>query len=83
VVERFLACVREIAASSACKPARRTAPPRAWGPNGRWVRYGSFATDRGATKIGPCPQCPESDGGRSRCCPSRWAKTWLMQCSKN
>jgi len=29
VVERFLACVREIAASSACKPARRTAPPRA------------------------------------------------------
>src|SRR5215470_14043204 len=24
--------------------------------------FGSFATDRCAMKIGPCPQCPESDG---------------------
>ena len=37
------------------------------------VSNGSFATDRCAMKIGPCPQCPESDGGRSRCRPSRWA----------
>src|SRR5215510_522154 len=33
-----------------------------------------FATDRCAMKIGPCPQCPESDGWRSRCQPSRWAR---------
>src|SRR5258705_13835204 len=26
-------------------------------------------------KIGPCPQCPESDGGRSSCRPSRWARS--------
>jgi len=36
-------------------------------------RCGSFATGRCAMKIGPCPQCPESDGGQSRCRPSRWA----------
>jgi DNA-binding transcriptional LysR family regulator len=35
VVERFLACVREVAASSACKPAGRTARPRVRRPNGR------------------------------------------------
>jgi hypothetical protein len=29
VVERFLACVREVAASFAGKPAGRAAPPRA------------------------------------------------------
>jgi len=38
------------------------------------VSSGSFATDRCAMKIGPCPQCPESDGGRSSCRPSRWAR---------
>src|SRR5262245_55512880 len=27
-------------------------------------RFGSFATDRCAMKIGPCPQCPESDDWR-------------------
>jgi hypothetical protein len=30
------------------------------------VREGSFATDRCAMKIGPCPQCPDSDGWPSR-----------------
>src|SRR5262245_60127820 len=40
--------------------------------HGRTI-HGSFATDRCAMKIGPCPQCPESDGWRSRGRPSRWA----------
>jgi DNA-binding transcriptional LysR family regulator len=35
VVERFLACVREVAASFAGKPGGRVAPPRARRPNGR------------------------------------------------
>jgi DNA-binding transcriptional LysR family regulator len=35
VVERFLACVREVAASFAGKPAARAARPRARRPNGR------------------------------------------------
>jgi len=35
VVERFLACVREVAASFAGKPAGRAPPPRARRPNGR------------------------------------------------
>jgi DNA-binding transcriptional LysR family regulator len=35
VVERFLACVREAAASFAGKPAGRAAPPQARRPNGR------------------------------------------------
>jgi len=38
-------------------------------------RSGSFAADRCATKIGPCPQYAESDGGQSRRRPSRWANT--------
>jgi len=33
----------------------------------------SFATDRCAMKIGPCPQCPESDGWPSKRRLSRWA----------
>src|SRR5262249_20743229 len=39
------------------------------------VLCGSIATDRCAMKIGPCPQCPESDGCPSRRRPSRWAIT--------
>jgi DNA-binding transcriptional LysR family regulator len=35
VVERFLVCVREVAASFAGKPGGRAAPPRARRPNGR------------------------------------------------
>jgi hypothetical protein len=35
VVERFLVCVREVAASFAGKPAARAARPRVRKPNGR------------------------------------------------
>src|SRR5262249_13560994 len=45
------------------------------------VRSGSFATDHCAMKIGPCPQCPESDGGRSKRRPSRWANNGLLRCT--
>src|SRR5215468_6846153 len=41
---------------------------------------GSFASDRCAMKIGPCPQCPESDGCPSKLSPLRWAASghaWL------
>src|SRR5215467_15603011 len=31
--------------------------------------HGSFATDRCAMTIGPCPQCPESDGWARMHCP--------------
>src|SRR5262245_5066714 len=45
------------------------------------VRVGSFATDRCAMKIGPCPQCPESDGLPSKRRPSRWANNGLVRCT--
>jgi hypothetical protein len=44
------------------------------------VSCGSFATESCAMKIGPCRQCHESDRGRSRCRPSRWAKTGPHRC---
>jgi hypothetical protein len=30
-------------------------------------------------KIGPCPQCPESDGWPSKRRPSRWANEFYMR----
>src|SRR5262249_19876006 len=47
----------------------RNAPKATVGRQSVVRRDESFATHRCAMKIGPCPQCPESDDGRSRCCP--------------
>jgi hypothetical protein len=41
-----------------------------------------FGTDRCAMKIGPCPQCPESDGWPSKRRPSRWANSCHVRRSK-
>src|SRR5262249_12492635 len=65
------------AGASSRRGAERPPPPPRFGVNPRGpppAPLGAFASDTFASRNGPLPQCPESDGWPSKCRPSRWAK---------